>query len=224
MLGLDLDSWNNLLSLFLGIGALAAVAVGVSQYIVIQLQREDARVANERLSANEAETARAHAESAQANERAANLENETESLRSENLKLEATIAPRRITEDGCNRIVEALKPFSGRRVEVASYVMDAESAVLGVQILSCLQMAGVIPVERLMSITPMGSITFGIVVNGPNRKLENALRGSLQQENLGVLAPGASFARGNAAIVVVPAQAQPAADAVISVGVKPIRK
>jgi hypothetical protein len=39
MLGLGLDSWNNLMTAFLGIGALAGVIVGVSQFVVIRIQK-----------------------------------------------------------------------------------------------------------------------------------------------------------------------------------------
>src|SRR5882762_2514258 len=49
MLGLSLDSWNDLLVVFLGIGAFAAIVVGVSTYAVIRLQKTEAKDAADAL-------------------------------------------------------------------------------------------------------------------------------------------------------------------------------
>lgn len=43
MFGFALDSWNNIMVLFLGLGVLSAGIVGVSQYVIIQLQKLEAR-------------------------------------------------------------------------------------------------------------------------------------------------------------------------------------
>jgi hypothetical protein len=66
MLGLGLDAWNDIMLLFLGIGGIAAVGVGVSTFCVVQLQRREAVDDAERI----------------------------ETLRESNLKLEARLAPR----------------------------------------------------------------------------------------------------------------------------------
>jgi hypothetical protein len=42
MLGLSLETWNNIMVMFLGIGAFAAVMVGVSTFAVIRLQKLEA--------------------------------------------------------------------------------------------------------------------------------------------------------------------------------------
>jgi hypothetical protein len=49
--GFGLDSWNNLMVGGLAIAALAAVAVGVSTYVVIKLQKAEAAAAT-RLSSS----------------------------------------------------------------------------------------------------------------------------------------------------------------------------
>jgi hypothetical protein len=74
MLGLGLDSWNNVMALALAIGAFAAVVVGVSQYIIIQLQKaeaKDAAAAFERYKIGvEAQVADAKREGIEAGKRA----------------------------------------------------------------------------------------------------------------------------------------------------------
>src|SRR5664280_74151 len=70
MLGLDLNSWNNLLVLSLVIGAVAAIAVGVSTYVVVQLQKAEAREANERIATLTTQGDEARAQIARANEKA----------------------------------------------------------------------------------------------------------------------------------------------------------
>lgn len=47
MLGLDLNSWNNIMVASLAFGALAAVIVGVSTYVIIKLQKVEAQSAAE---------------------------------------------------------------------------------------------------------------------------------------------------------------------------------
>jgi hypothetical protein len=42
MLGLTLDTWNNIMLSFLGIAAIAAAFVGVSTYATIQLAKQEA--------------------------------------------------------------------------------------------------------------------------------------------------------------------------------------
>jgi hypothetical protein len=81
MLGLGLDAWNNIMLLFLGVGGIAAVGVGISTYCVVQLQRREAVDDAERI----------------------------ETLRESNLKLEARLAPR-LKYHGLRANVRASEP------------------------------------------------------------------------------------------------------------------
>jgi hypothetical protein len=58
MLGLSLQAWENVMMGSLAFAALVAAIVGISTYCVVQLQREEIRLSNERIAAAELETAR----------------------------------------------------------------------------------------------------------------------------------------------------------------------
>ncbi|MGA3076506.1 MAG: hypothetical protein ABSG56_22795 [Bryobacteraceae bacterium] len=69
-----------------------------------------------------------------------------EGLKGDNLKLEAQIAPRRLTReqevkiaDNCTRIKDK---FTGKRVRVVSYALDTEGFVFSEQIVSALRWSG----------------------------------------------------------------------------------
>ncbi len=77
MLGLDLDSWNNLMLISLTIAALAAVVLAVATTAVIRLQKEESIEAGVKI--------------AEANKRAAEASLATEQLRQQ-------MAPRRLND------------------------------------------------------------------------------------------------------------------------------
>src|SRR5690349_2390753 len=86
--GLSLDSWNNLIVVFLSIGAAAAVAVGITTYIAFQLQKQEAAEAKDEFDRYKVDAdkkiAEAHARAAEANRIA-------EEERLARLKLEAKL-------------------------------------------------------------------------------------------------------------------------------------
>jgi hypothetical protein len=119
---------------------------------------------------------------ADANARAKAAEALAETERLERTKLEAQIAPRRLTPTQRKAIAEAVKPFAGRSVSVVSYTLDLEGAVLGKQIVDAFTDGGLHVQNDLTSDTPLsGGIAGGIFVNGTpsERDLVTALRGIL---------------------------------------------
>jgi hypothetical protein len=109
-----------------------------------------------------------------------------EGLKGDNLKLEAQIAPRRLTReqevkiaDNCTRIKDK---FTGKRVRVVSYALDTEGFVFSEQIVSALRWSGMAVDDDSMSIIPGGKLVMGIQVFGsdPNlaKKIADAIGSS----------------------------------------------
>ena len=142
MLGLDLDSWNTLMVSFLGIGAIAAVVVGISTFAVIKLQKaaeEQTKLDFEayKLTA-EGKVADAKKEGIEAGKiagdalvRAAALEKQAEELRAINIALEAKIQPRRISGAKSTEMSGILSKFSGLSIAIVSRFFDAEAKDFG---------------------------------------------------------------------------------------------
>lgn len=58
MLGLSLDTWNNIMLSFLGVAAVAAAVVGISTYAAVQLAKLEAKDASDALDRYKAEAAK----------------------------------------------------------------------------------------------------------------------------------------------------------------------
>jgi hypothetical protein len=108
MLGLSLDAWNNIMVLFLGIGAVAGVIVVASNFVVIRLQKLeaiDAQAAFEQYKLGvEGRVADAKREGVEAGKtagnalvRAAELEKEAADARLETEKIKRAVAWRTIS-------------------------------------------------------------------------------------------------------------------------------
>ena len=108
MLGLGLDAWNNIMVASLAFGALAAVVVGVSTYVVIQLQKLEAQTAADQFERYKLATEQSISN---ANARAAEAQ----------LALEQFKAPRSIADSAKADLIAALVKFSG--TEAAVYVL-----------------------------------------------------------------------------------------------------
>jgi hypothetical protein len=133
------DFWFSAFSWLL---VVAAILVGIATYGVTIMGSAKERFADERISANEAETARAiaesdaakegvaqsNAEAARANEHSKRLEIELEKERGDRLKLEARLAPRRISGEAAGYLVAALSetPAPGT-IRIVSAILDQES-------------------------------------------------------------------------------------------------
>lgn len=137
MFGLGLETWEHLMLASLAFAALAAVAIGLSTYVVVKLQREAARNAAIALDEYKADAGRqiaqAEENAAGANERAAMLEREAASARLEQERLKAQLAWRVIPPAAAERLVGQLarKPGSANLQYVAS---DPEAHALAIQI------------------------------------------------------------------------------------------
>jgi hypothetical protein len=109
MLGLSLPDWESVMLASLAFAAIAAGAVGVSTYAVVQLQRHEAAEAKAALEENKLKAARdieaakesaatANEGAAKANERAAEANRIAEGERLARMKIEARIAPRSLPQ------------------------------------------------------------------------------------------------------------------------------
>lgn len=91
----------------------------------------------------------------------------TAALNAANLELEAQIQPRRIQPFKAE-LADPLLDLSDATVIVASYTLDAESAVLATQILDLLNQKKIHVRDARMAIQPLGFIDFGVRVTGRN--------------------------------------------------------
>jgi len=150
-------------------------------------------------------------EAATANEKAAGANKAAESERLQRVKLEAQVAPRRMTAAQQQTLTDACRPLGGRRVTVISYSLDVEAAVLATQLIPALEAAGIKVRPNLLSFMPFGGVTTGIQVSGADAAFSSALTRCIAAGGLAMAPPA-------------PAQVTTDADAeaVILVGVKPI--
>jgi hypothetical protein len=108
MLGLGLDSWNNIMIASLAFGALAAVIVGVSTYVIIRLQKAEAAATAEEFSRYKLATEKSISD---ANARAAEAQ----------LALEKFKTPRSIPQADIPRLIRLLLGHAG--MEAAIYIL-----------------------------------------------------------------------------------------------------
>jgi hypothetical protein len=227
MLGLSLDGWNNVMLFCLAFVAIAAISVGVAQYAIIQLAKQeaaDSKAEFEKYKLTvEGKVSDAKREGIEAGKMAGNALVRAEELRTENLALEAKIAPRRLEKAQQQKIADALVKFAGRRVAVISYTQDADSEILGQQIIEVLQAARLPPINNLASASPVGDIALGIHVSGFDDELVSAIRTALSnlggltvasKEETQLAAPKAGMSLGD--------PHAPNAPASVLIGIKPI--
>jgi hypothetical protein len=113
----------------------------------------------------------------------ANLSRETEVLRSENLKLEGQIQPRRLTPTQQSAIKKELASSAGKKVAISSYAFDVEGAALAVQIRDALRLTQITTDDTaLMSIGGSGGeIAVGVHVIGKDPWLVKDLISALSK-------------------------------------------
>jgi hypothetical protein len=119
--------------------------------------------------ANEAEghALKFKAEIASSNARAEEAKLLAERERSERVKLEANVAPRRLTQQQQNAMAKSLRQFKGRSVTVVTYTLDVEAAFLAKQLMIALEAAGIVIEDKVANILTAGSFYSGIFVSGP---------------------------------------------------------
>jgi hypothetical protein len=149
------------------------------------------------------------------------LNSQIETLRADNLALEAQIAPRRLKPDDCTAVAAAVATFSGRQVRIDTYSLDLEGGILGWQIASCMDSAHTVEVDRgFASILPLGGFGVGIFVSGNDEPLVASIRDVLSKKANLLVVPGNGFSANNIRSVQGdPARPAPAANVLI--GVRP---
>lgn len=161
------ERWYDIFNIVLIIGA---IAVAIATYGVIKMGAIKEHFADERISANEAKTARAIADSdiakaqaAEANARAAEANKKAEEERLARLKIEARLAPRTLTGTQQQAIIDKIRPFAQQQFEFASYQEDQEVHGLVLTLIQTLLAAGWkgLPAREML----MG----GLVVGGCHR-------------------------------------------------------
>jgi hypothetical protein len=123
MLGLSLDGWNNVMLCCLAFVAIAAISVGVAQYVIIQLEKQEAAESKAEFDKYkltvEGKVADAKKEGIEAGKaagnalvRAAELEKEAANARLETERLKQVVAWRSISPEGASELgkVLAVKP------------------------------------------------------------------------------------------------------------------
>jgi len=151
MFGLSLATWNNIMLVFLGIGALAAVIVVVSTFVVIKLQRleaENAGLAFEQYKLGVAgQVADAKREGIEAGKtagnailRAAELEKEAAAARLETEKLKEVVAWRVLPTESAAELEKVLAAKPGS-VNLRYADGDPEALYFAIQISQVLSQA-----------------------------------------------------------------------------------
>jgi hypothetical protein len=156
-------------------------------------------------------------------ERASEALVEQEKLKSENLRLEALIQPRRLSNKQEDAISASLKKFPGKTVHVATYSLDVEAMVLAEQIIKALSGARINVIDGTATINSMSlPVYFGIIGNTgfPDQKLTLAIINSLER-NGHLSAVMSDFKTGVGTTIYLP-KSEKKPDAMIMIGVKPI--
>jgi hypothetical protein len=186
MFGLGLDSWNNLVVVFLAIGAIAAVFVGISTYAVVRLQRAEAKDANDAFELYKlgvaAQVADAKKEGIEAGKaagdalvRAAELENEAANARLETEKIKKVVAWRVLPPEEGSKLEQVLSTKPGS-VDLRYTDGDPEALFLAIQISQILTKAKwqIAPGAVKLS----NAIVFGINLPDANGIDAQTLRGA----------------------------------------------
>jgi hypothetical protein len=180
----------------------------------LEEQRERTAKVEGAVAEAQAQARKFEAEIASSNARAEEAKKIAERERLERVKLEAQIAPRRLTSEQQKAIAASLKRFNGRQVKLITYTLDLEAAVLAGQIKTALVEAGIRVDDQTSNVMPVGRFHLGIWVNGPpvEQDLVNAVFGTLVQDGkLAAINTGTK-----------PGAANPADGVNILVGVKPL--
>ena len=163
--------------------AAALTALAIIGTFLVQWQSRKTRVSHEAAQSrlDGLKETRSQPALRAANIRADKLEHDTQVLKEANLKLEAEIAPR----DLSNRQKAALSnltPFSGRAVGIKSDTIDTEGLRLATQILDALTKSHFRIEDNRLTIQPSGSVTFGVLVEGTDRNLVDELKRILSMD------------------------------------------
>jgi hypothetical protein len=183
--------------------------------------KTEAEKAKEGIATAQMAAARANADAAKAGERAAEANKAAEQEKIERLKLEAQIAPRRLTVAQQQAIAMGCSHFSGKSVRVESYALDAEAGILAKQIIAALQASGMHVQDGTASLMPLGGFSLGVHVNGDEPDLVTGLSAILSSVGNLFVAPPNSIQGGGETISAGSGAPRPSVS--ILVGVKPVQ-
>ncbi len=154
----------------------------------------------------------ANREAADAKQTAAQAIQKAAELTAANLQLEAQIAPRHLPKIFSDSSLEDMSRFAGCTVSVGSYALDGEAAVFSKQIIDLLTALKLKVKDNRMSVMPLGDMSFGVTLSGPNMELAQTLLALLDEQN----GPGLF------SVPVTACGSGSSPDATIFVGVKPL--
>jgi hypothetical protein len=214
--------------------AIAAILVVLTTRISLQRTKELAdaqaqlsKLKEEALQADlrekDLKIAEANRNAGEANERAGKFEEEAAKLTAENLRLQAAIGPRRLSERQQQALTE-LAAFGGRTVGIKSYSSDTEGLVLASQIMNALRRSKIQIEDNRLTMQPAGSVMFGVSVDGQDEPLVTELRNILSMDR-NLTAAGSFVSTGRQGVsmsVGFGVIAGPPSAATITVGVRPI--
>jgi len=219
--------WWSTFYFWIGIGSL--LCLGVSEVISHRYtERKDelteaAQIKLQRL--HDDDVARLQHATSQANERAAQLEGQAEKDRIARLKLEAELAPRRLSSKQQATIAQAMKPFAGKVVRLESYSLDAEGAVLAAQIRDALREGGIrVDDGGMMTRQSAGSIVLGIQLSGRDEPLIDALNAVFAEASLSPSRPSPPTGGVYVELRMGSVSTGVPIDATAFVGVKPVKR
>ncbi|HXY58473.1 MAG TPA: hypothetical protein VEH76_07820 [Methylocystis sp.] len=140
-----------------------------------------------------------------------------ENLRSENLALEAKIAPRKLPPNAIEAIKNVAASFSDRKISLWSYGLDIEGRLLATQIKSAFDAASAPIIDSRGAMISSAVPRVGVIVTGSDEELVSALLKAMQSLSpVRGPVPGAFSAY---SLTIPPAEPTVAAE--IFVGIKP---
>lgn len=140
-----------------------------------------------------------------------------EKERKARLELEAQVAPRDLSGERQQAVADACKQFAGRSVRIVSYSLDAEAARLGRQLLFSLNACGINIDDKIGSLISLGGFWVGLHVTSADTALSYVL------VDAGKLAVGRPRLPNEQGAWISVNSEGPSPDAVVVVGVKPVR-
>ena len=149
------------------------LVIGLAGEVFFQTKIESADAELKRQS--DVKITTAQTETATANERAATLERDSAKLKADNLALEQQISPRRLKQEQIDELARVFEAHSSKDVALSSYAVDLEFALLGEQFMKASRWANSPLEDRRMSVSPVGSIMWGISVTGTDAEFRDAL-------------------------------------------------
>jgi hypothetical protein len=211
------DWWNNRIIWVLAFAAAIAVGTVLVTYMAFRRAKQFADAQGD---LNAAKEQNLQDDLAHKSYTIAELGKQTAELTSQNLQLEAVIAPRRLS-DRQKTALANLTRFGGRLIEVKSYASDTEGLVLATQILDALAKAKLSLLDNRFTAQASGSISLGVSIEGYDKELIVELHKILSMDgHLTALSSIGAPNKGSVMFQFSPPPVPPAAT--IFVGPKPI--